>query len=289
MPDRDHNFVADMSPATLLVTPQRCLIQAPLTDAVRAPGGCAALGLLMTLVDIAASDPALVACHPDWTATQDLSVHGAGWLDEGPVVVDCRLARVGKKVVVVTSDLYDGHGVDDFGKLQAAIDGAAIGQGAAAPVTRAGSSLLTFARLPRTAASNVDDYLPARWLGQVRHRVVERVGDGTIYERMGLEVIDAATGCVQLHRTSYVANSIGTINGGAQAFLAQVAAETMRPGRAAVDMQMHFLSQVKAGPARSHATVLRDSGDHTVVDVRLVDAGHDEQVLALATVTLRAR
>ena len=31
------------------------------------------------------------AVNPDWTATQDLSVHGAGWLSEGPIVVETRL------------------------------------------------------------------------------------------------------------------------------------------------------------------------------------------------------
>lgn len=278
MLDADHNFVGDLAPQILLLAADRCLVVAPLTDAVRAPGGVAGLGMLATLADVGASDPALVACTPDWTATQDLSLHGAGPVKVGPVLVDCRLVRVGKKVVVVLTDIYDGRGEHDLAALQAAVDG-----GRAALAAR---GLVTFARLPRTAARDVDGYDPASWVGRLRHRPGGQP-KGTLVERMGVRVVDAAAGQVELARTGYVANSIGTINGGAQAVLAQVAAEGLVEGWSAVDLQMHYLSQVKAGPARSSATVLRRGADHAVVDVRLVDAGNDDQLLALATVTLR--
>ena len=70
------SFVADMDVASRFVTPRRCLMRAPLTDAVASSAGTAPVGMLMTLVDVGASDPALAACLPDWTVTQDLSVHG---------------------------------------------------------------------------------------------------------------------------------------------------------------------------------------------------------------------
>jgi len=283
VPDPEHSFAADLDAQTLLVEPGRCLVLAPVTDAVRAPGGVASLGMVVTLADFGASDPALVACAPDWTATQDLSLHGAGWVDEGPVLVDCRLVRVGKKVVVVSVDAYDGHGEHDLDALRSAVD-----QGRPGP-THAARGLVTFARLPRTAAHDMDDYDPARWLGRVRRRTTPSPADGTMYERMGLRVVDAAAGRVEQPRTAYVANSIGTINGGAQAVLAQVAAEGMCPGRTAVDMELHYLSQVKVGPARTVATVLRHTDDHSVVDVRLRDAGNADQLLAIATVGLRTR
>jgi acyl-coenzyme A thioesterase PaaI-like protein len=65
------------------------------------------------------------------------------------------------------------------------------------------------------------------------------------------------------------------------------AAEAMRPGTVATDMQIHYLAQVRSGPARTTGAVLRDAADHSVVTVRLTDAGDDDHVLALATVTLR--
>ena len=56
---------------------------------------------------------------------------------------------------------------------------------------------------------------------------------------------------VELERTPYVANNLGTINGGAQAVLIEAAAEAMRPGLVAADMAIHYLSQVRTGPART--------------------------------------
>lgn len=275
----DQGFVGDMDIASLLVNKERCLMRAPLTDAVRSPSGVASLGMLITMVDVGASDPALAACRPDWTATQDLSMHGASWITEGPILVDNQLVRVGKKLIVVRADVYDGRGVEDFDAIEAAID--------AGEVPLAARSLVTFARLPGAAARDADDYNPANWVGDIRHRPWDRPPAGTMYERMGLRVLDAAGGRVELDRTPYVANSIGTINGGAQAVMIETAAEAMRPGLAASDMQLHFLSQVKAGPAQSRGRVVREAGDHSVVDIDLVDAGNGDQLLTMATVTLR--
>jgi uncharacterized protein (TIGR00369 family) len=274
-----------MDYAWLLVSKERCLMRAPLTDAVRSPAGCASIGMVMTLVDIGASSPALVACRPDWTATQDLSVYGAGWLAEGPILIDSQIVRVGKKMIVLTADVYDTHGMEDFNTLEAAIDQAKRGdvQGG---LTLAANGLITFARLPGSAASGVDDYEPAGWVGEIRHRVSDHSAEGTLYERLGLRVVDSQTGQVELDLTKNVANSIGTINGGAQATLIEVAAEGMRPGLVATDMQIHYLSQVRAGPARSSAQVLRDAADHSVVSVELVDVGNGNQLLTRATVTL---
>jgi len=84
-----------------------------------------------------------------------------------------------------------------------------------------------------------------------------------------------------------MSNSIGTIFGGAQAALLQFAAEAMRPGMEASDLQLHYLSQVKVGPARTLGSVSRDAADHSVVTVELRDAGNNNQLLALASVVLQ--
>lgn len=281
----DRHLLTDMDVAMLLVSRQRCLARAPLTDAVRSPAGCALAGVVLSLVDMAASDPAMAASRPDWVATQDMAVHGAARLDEGPVVVDAHLVRVGKKVVAVAADVYDGHGVDDLAALRAGIDRRSSGTGSTPTLT--GSGLVTFARLPGAAAPGMDDYDPARWVGAVRHRSSGAPSERSLRERMGLELLDRASGRLALECTPYVANSIGTISGGAQAMLIEAAAGTVRPGMVAADVQLHYLSQVEAGPAVTRATVLRDAADHTVVRVEVVDAGNDDRVLTLATVTLR--
>jgi acyl-coenzyme A thioesterase PaaI-like protein len=263
----------------LLATDDRSLTLAPLTDAVRSPAGCASLGMVVTMIDVGASDPAMVACRPDWTATQDLSLHSAGWITDGPIVVDTELVRVGTKVVVVAVTVHDGNGVEDVDALRGAIDDGTL--------TRAAAGLVTYARIPGAAAPGMDDYDPGRWAGQIRRNPVAAPAAGTMYQRMGLELLDARTGRMQLEHTPYLANSIGTINGGAQAVLLEAAAEAMRPGMAATDMQIHYLSQMKAGPVRTVGTVLRDAADHSVVTMELVDGGNDDQLLAVATIILQ--
>jgi acyl-coenzyme A thioesterase PaaI-like protein len=283
--DMEHNFIRDMDVATLLVDKTRSLVRAPVSDALRSRGGDASVGVLATLFDVGASDPALAACRPDWTATQNLSVHGAGRLDEGPIVVDSRLVRVGKKVIVVAADVYDAHGIDEFQALMSAIDRPGTTTGGRRP-TLAARGLLAFARLPGSAAQD-QEYDPGQMVGQLRHHPPENPGTGTLHRRLGLEVIDAPAGRLHLELTPYVANAIGTINGGVQAVMAGAAAEAMCPGLVAADLQVQYLAQVKAGPARTSGQIVREAGDHSVVTVEIVDAGNDDQLLSLVTVTLR--
>jgi acyl-coenzyme A thioesterase PaaI-like protein len=277
--------VTDMDATVLLVTETRCLMRAPLNAAVRSPAGSAALGTLVTLADVGTSDPAMVACRPDWTATQDLVLHGARPITDGPIVVDSQLVRVGKRVVVVAVSAYDGHGVDDFDVLRSAIDDRTASR--EDTVTLGASGLVTFARLPRTAAPGREDYDPAQWVGEIRSGRVGTPPTGTMHERMGLRTVDGLAGELELALTPYVVNSIGTINGGAQAVMIEAAAEALRPGMIATDVHTHFLSQLRTGPIRSVGTVLRDATDHAVVMMRLLDTGNEDALLTLATVTLQ--
>lgn len=279
------NLVLDMDVASVLSSPARCLLHAPLTPAVSTPSGAASVGLIVSAIDIATAEPALASCRPDWTTTQDLSVHATGRIVEGPVVVDAQLVRVGKKAIIVSASVYDGHGVDDFDALRRSIDAGPLPPGAGP--TLAARGLVTFARIPGTSVTGMDDYDPSLWIGQVRRRTHDRPPQGSLHERMNLRIVDAEHGVVELPLTRYVTNLIGTIFGGAQAALLQVAAEVMRPGLEATDLQIHYLAKVKVGPARTRGSVSRDARDHSVVTVELVDAGNDDRLLALATVLLQ--
>jgi len=105
--------------------------------------------------------------------------------------------------------------------------------------------------------------------------------------RAGLQVLDAPAGVVEVFHSPYVANSIGTINGAVQSLALEAAAEAARPGLVATDVQIHFVSQVRTGPARTRASVVRDAADHSLVVVELVDAGAEDRLGARATVTLQ--
>ncbi|WP_237340940.1 hypothetical protein [Williamsia soli] len=277
------SFASDFGLASFQPTRERSLMRSEFTDKMRSPAGTASLGFLLTLVDYVTSDPALSVSAPDWTATQNLSLHASEAVRKGPVLIDSNLVRVGKKAVVVSADVYDGRGMTDLGEFARAIDGAAAsGEG---PVL-AGRALVTFVRLPRTAATGADDYKPEEWIGKLRERDIEPV-EGDIYSRLGMRVVDPAAGIIELDLSPFVANMIGTIQGGAQALLVEAAAHAIRPGFVATDMQLHYLSQVRVGPARSYADVVRDASDHCVVNIGLVDAGDGGRLLALTTVTMR--
>lgn len=277
--DLTDNAVADLGAATLMVAPERCLLRAPVTDAVRTAGGLLSVGVLAVLADVSACQPALAACTPDWTATADLSVHTDGRPLAGPVVLDCRLLRIGSKTAVVRVDLHDGDGVVELHALHAA-----LGRGS---LRRTGRAHVTFARLPRTAARSRDTegYAPQDWVGEVREHPAGRRVSVPLAERTGVRRTDRA-GVLELDLTPYVANSIGTVNGGVQGVLAQLAAEDLRPGSSCIDLALHFLRQSRSGPLRTRATLVRQGPGTAVVEVDLLDASDDERVLTTAVATL---
>ncbi len=279
------HFGSDFDLVSLQVSRERSVMRAMLTDKLRSHAGSASLGFLTTLVDFVTSDPALVIVEPDWTATQDLALHAVAPILEGPVIVDSRLVRAGKKTVVVSADVYDAHGITDLREAADAIDAADGAPRDGAP-TLAARSLVTFARLPRSAARDADSYTPSKWIGKLREHPGVPV-DGTIYSRLDFRVLDAAGGVLELDKHPAVLNSIGTLQGGAQAIFVEAAAHAMRPDQVATDIQVHYLAQMRSGPARSYGTVIRDAADHSVLSIRIVDAGDDDRLLTLTTVTLQ--
>lgn len=274
------NFVSDFDVTELLVSERRSLAMAPSSDSIRR-GGAGLIGLVATMVDVAASSPAMIASRPGWITTQDLSVQRTGTPVTGPLVVDCTLARAGSKVVTVTAIAYDGAGVTDIRDARYAVD---RGDGLL-PVAR---SLITFARITRAAAPGMEDYDPSAWIGQDRRMASTPPPDETIEQRMGVREVDGTSGRLELALRPYLTNSIGTIVGGAQFVLAALAAERAQPGWRASDLQMHFLAQLKVGPSQTRTALVRSGQEHRVVAVEIIDAGDPGRTLSLASVTLTA-
>jgi acyl-coenzyme A thioesterase PaaI-like protein len=272
------HFLRDLGTAQVLLDKSRAVLTAPVSDAVRNGAGSAALGVLVTLVDIATSDPAMASCPDDWLATRDLVLHTASPVTAGPVVVDARLTRVGSTGVVVDTTVYDGNGCEDLHELAAAIDRGAL--------VAAATGLVTFARITRLAAPEMGHYSPGDWIGEVRRTVGDATATSPVYDRLGARV--AAPGALELDCSPYVVNSIGTVTGGAQAALAELAALSVVPGQEAMDMQLHFLAQLRVGPLKTRSVVVRRAPDHSVVSVRLLDAGDDDRLLTVAMVTTQA-
>jgi acyl-coenzyme A thioesterase PaaI-like protein len=275
LPER--NSISDLDITTEQLSAARARSLSPITDAVRDPADAAGLGYLVALVDVNAAMVALCAAHPDWTATADLMLHEAAPLVHGPTILESSLTRAGSRLIVVGIDIYDGDGVSDLDEL-------------ADPIRqrRVATGLVTFARVgaETSAASGVLD--PLGGIGQ-RRRMEPVDGPPTepLLERIGLTVIDAEHGVVELASTPYVQNSRGRINGGVLGMVFQGAAEVACPGFAGSDLHIHYLAGARTGPVRTSTVVVRETEDHVVCRIQAVDAGNDDKVMALATVTLQ--
>jgi acyl-coenzyme A thioesterase PaaI-like protein len=248
------------------------LCLAPVTEHVRNRSGAASLGLLLTLIDTGGALVALPAAAPDWIATVDLSYHAQAPVTDGPAIAEARIVRVGKNVIVVGVEVSDGHGAGQP-------DGSRV----------CGSGLMSFARIPGHATRA--DRRPGERLGTRMSPAGPDHGlRAPLLDSVGLRVVDAAGGVVEVDKSEYVSNSFGTVNGGVLGMAVQAAAETAldAAGHAfdATDAQIHYLAQTQTGPVRTSARVLRVGGDHAVCGVRAVDAGNDDALLALATITL---
>jgi acyl-coenzyme A thioesterase PaaI-like protein len=250
---------------------------APLTDAVRDASGAAGLGYLVGLVDVNTAMVGLCASQPDWTATADLMIHEAAPLVHGPTILESHLTRAGSRLIVVGVDLYDGDGLTDMDEL-----------GDEITLTRVATGLVTFARVPASTSSASATWDPLSTIGIRRH--LERDGDlptEPLLDRIGLSVVDAPAGVVELPNSPYVQNSRGRINGGVLGMVFQGAAEAAAPGSVGSDMHIHYLASARVGPLRTETHVVREVDDHVVCRVLAMDAGADDLVVAQASVTLQ--
>ena len=142
--------------------------------------------------------------------------------------------------MTVASRVHDGGAVDDPDEL--------LSNGAA-PAATAARSLVTFARIPRKASVASSGFDPTTMIGQRRAMVAGGPPPPEpILERIGLTVLDAPAGVIELHRSEYVRNSFGAINGGVLGLVFQGAAEAALPGHVATDLQIHYLAAGEGGP-----------------------------------------
>jgi acyl-coenzyme A thioesterase PaaI-like protein len=246
-PPAEH-LLRDLQVLNWLESPGHGVAELDIGDDDRDSSGRVSLGALTTMADIACTRAALSAVAPHFVATLDLSVTTGARPTDGPVRAEARVVRTGSKIVSVDGVVHD------------------IG-----PMTA------SFVRIPNEA-SLVSD-VPA--IG-VRSKL-DRLGPpltGPVTQRMGLRVSGDRA---ELDRTDYVANSFGTINGGAVGFLVAAVAESVI-GWPAADLTLRFLDQTKVGPARATAAVIRRTAVHAIADVTARDVGVGGALLARALV-----
>jgi acyl-coenzyme A thioesterase PaaI-like protein len=268
----DLDLVIDQLSAT------RARSLAPLTDAVRDPAGAASLGYLVIATDVTAAMVSICASVPDVTVTVDLMLHEMAPLVQGPTVLECNLVKSGARLIAVSVDVFEGAGLDELTELGETIE-----------LARVATGIVNFARAesPTARMPHVAD--PLSFTGRRRHyKPFGELPTEPLFDRCGIEIVDAAAGVVDMPHVAYNHNNRDRISGGVIGVAFEAAAEATHPGYACSDIAIHYLSAARVGPLRTRTTIVRETEDHAVCRIEAYDAGSDDEVLAAqATVTLQ--
>jgi len=237
----------------------------PMTPEVQTPSGTPSLGAVTTLVDALGGGMAIPAALPNWIATADLTLHLLPGAAGDAVEARGRVARAGRTTVVLEVELFD--------------------QPSDAP---RGLATMTFSVIERA----VDAPVWERDTTTVTRMTMALSGsgfDGHLHEALGIDVVDAAGGVVEMPIDDAVRNSFGAVQGGAFGAVAGVASEAALTEACgvpveAVDLHLTYLELGRVGPLRTRTTALRSSPEEGAARVEVVDAGADDRLTTWATV-----
>ena len=250
----------------------------PVVPELCADDGSVRAGALATLVDVIGGGLAATAAQPDWIATADLTLHVVGEATTGTVAARARVVHAGRTTVVIEVELYDHHD-------------RAIGHD-----REIGLATMSFARLPRRVDN--PDVRASMSSGPSTMALPTSRLDSSLLEMLGVRVIDAARGELEVPVAEWSLNSLGAMQGGAVATVIDAAAEAAT--RAATseplvvtDLQITYLALGRVGPIRTQVDVLGIAPGHARARVELVDTGAASRTTSrarvVATSSLRAR
>jgi uncharacterized protein (TIGR00369 family) len=234
----------------------------PIVPEILTDRGSVCAGALAVLVDLYCGGLALETAQPNWLATLDLSMHLLRPLERGQVVARGSVLRAGRQTVVVEVRLCDDAG----------------GEAALATMTYAildrRADTPQYAR--ESAGPRTDFALPGSGLSK------------RFAERLGIRVLDAEAGSVEIALTDYVLNSLSALQGGAAATLIDVA--SVAHGRALLgvpvtttDLEIRYLALGKLSPFRAQARVLRSDERGATLRVEVRESGPDARLCYVAT------
>jgi uncharacterized protein (TIGR00369 family) len=234
----------------------------PIVPEILTDQGAVCAGALATLVDVYCGGLALDVAHPNWLATLDLSLHLLRPFTKGNVVARGAVLRAGRQTVVLEVALADDAGVE------------------------AGLATMTYAILERRADTPqyARDFAPPR-------TDFALPGSGLsapLAQRLGIRVVDAAAGRVEIDMSDYVLNSLSALQGGAAALLVDVASvalgrELLGAPVTTTDLEVHYLALGKLAPIRAQARVLRREARSAALRVEVRESGPDARLCYVAT------
>ncbi len=206
------------------------------------------LGVLATLVDMVAGSPAHGVINP----TVDLRVT---LLDRAPasgaMFLVCRPIKIGQRLFVGETVLHTGDVDRPFAR-----------------------SMVTFINRLLPDASQLRERMPLAPLG------------AESYDE-SLLLSEPEPGVFEMDAHEAVRNGpAGTIQGGAQALLAELAGERALAGRGdyeVVDLEIRYLNRVRTGPVRAAGEVLPGARHGVAVRVPVVEPAPDGRIVSLTS------
>jgi uncharacterized protein (TIGR00369 family) len=240
----------------------------PVVDAVLDDFGRVRAGVIATLVDAMGGGLAAYAAAPGWIATADLDLQLTGVpTDASTVDASGRVLRAGRSTVVIAVDLRVGGRVLGLGTM-------------------------TFAVLPRRDSNPVMPVDRVRGPQSFLEGVRGSGFTGTVLDAFGLRTVDGARGHVELVPSSYVENSLGAVQGGVVATIAERAGELALSAAAGtalapVGLQITYLALARSGPIRSAVEVLGVSRGWGSARVELFDDGADRRTTVARVVAAK--
>jgi uncharacterized protein (TIGR00369 family) len=227
----------------------------PVVPELLGDDGVIRAGVLGTLVDVIGGGLAASTAHPNWIATADLTLHVTGAATSGAVEAKARVLRAGRTTIVLEVSLYaEGRDI--------------------------GLATMSFSVLPRRDIN--PDINETRPDGPSTMALTESRMREPFLDALGLQVVDAAGGVVELPVLDWSKNSMGALQGGAVSAVVEAAAEAALRHASSeplvvTDMQLTYLAFGRVGPLRTRTTVL---GPHTA-HVELVDAGAESRLMTV--------
>ena len=265
-PPPDH-MLRDLSLEVITTGTNRARVQAQVVPETCSESGFTYVGLLATLVDVLGGVIAIPAVSPDWISTSNLSIHTTRNVTPGRVMAEGTILRSGRTSIVIGVEIQ------------------AERTGFPNKTTPAGVAVITYSRL---AGNKTGLRLKTRGNAyESEHFSLKGTGLHIPFmDKAGIQTLDRTQGRLLLEMKDYVRNSLGSLQGGMTAFLADLAGQYVAshgrkyPGQTR-DLVIHFMSPGITGPFQTTADVLRMDRHAALTRIHVVDQGSDQRLMAM--------
>jgi len=250
-------------------------MRAPVVPEILTPDGSLQVGAVAAMIDVLAGALTARAVYPDWMATVSLSVHLAGRPTCDTIAATGKVIRAGRTMAITDVDIGE-EGGDPGG-----------------PRNSIGTGLVTFSR--RSRKESLPAFEPDLEASETVDFGIEGSGlKESFRDAAGVRALDEGAGAVELDLQEYVRNSVGVLQGGMIALLADAAGE-MAAGSAvgkpvaSKDLAIQYLSQGKKGPFRTRVRVIRTTDNTALTRIEVIDRGMEDCLIAVIMNTAVAK